>query len=681
MSYPRIRKLLASGFGCAAVAVPAGACGPFFPNQLLFNGGASVTWAPVADFTREINRITPPKAAFAALLPAGKADVFDQSAAVDLADLREALLALHTPEDQRTVTLAHYATARAALAGHARKVSDDRNDAPASRPAPIDLDVPAGLPPQFTQYFRGLVLYHNHKMDEARAAWVAVLTLPPQQRRQRCVWAQFMIGKSYLDNDPAKAVAAFAQVRELVKQRLPDSLGLATASLGWEAGAEFRQGHDGQAIKLYLDQWAAGDPTAINSLAIVCGSVFASKDSGLLNRLAGDPLAARVLTAYAVAQGGHFRASPKADAMRAWLAAVEASGAAVMVGAERMAWAAYQAGDMATASRWVNKAAPDEPMVLWINAKLLLRAGKVDAAAGMMARAARSFPEDERWQDAPGTYDPHQAKIEFSPAQRAGAELGVLELGRGHYVDALDQLLKNGWWLDAAYIAERVVTEDELIAYVGRNCPDGTHPELRHLLARRLTRDGRWKQARPYFPPELRPRLDSYIAGIRDGHDAKLTPQKRAASLWEAARIARKDGMPLMGTELTPDGFTYAGQYNEGGMPEARRKLKDPLLPPRTEELDRSMQSAAAPPRRWHYRYIAADHAWAAAQLMPDDTDALAAVLCEAGRWLKADDPKTADRFYKALVTRCRDTELGRQAEQKHWFPELSRPPKTGTAG
>jgi hypothetical protein len=680
MSYPKIRKLLVTGLGCAVVATPARACGPFFPNQLLFNGGASVTWAPVADFTREINRITPPRAAFVAQLPAGKADVFDQSAAVDLADLREALIALHTPEDQRTVILAHYATARVALAEYSRKVSDDRNDAPASRPAPINLDIPDGLPPQFAQYIRGVVLYHNHKMHEARAAWEAVLTLPPQQRRQRCLWAQFMIGKSYLDDDPAKAVAAFAQVRELVKQGLPDSLGLAAASLGWEAQAEFRQEHDVQAIKLYMDQWSVGDPTAMQSLAIVCGAAFASKDPRLLNRLAGDALAARVLTAYAVAQGVRFRAPPRAEVMRAWLAAVEASGTARVVGAERMAWGAYQAGDMEAAQRWINKAAPDAPMVPWIQAKLLLRAGSLDAAAGMMARAARSFPEDERWADAPGTYDPHQARVELSPARRAGAELGVLELGRGHYVDALDQLLKSGWWLDAAYVAERVVTEDELITYVERNCSQGQHPELGHLLARRLTRSGRWKEARPYFPNELRLRLDEYVQAIREGHNAKLAAEKRAACLWQAARIARKDGMPLMGSELTPDGFTYDGQYNEQGLPEARRKLKDPLLPPRSDELQRSERSAVVPARRWHYRYIAAEHAWAAAQLMPDDTDSLAAVLCEAGGWLKA-DPKLADRFYKALVTRCRNTELGRQAEQKHWFPEAIHKPKAATAG
>jgi hypothetical protein len=42
-----------------------------------------------------------------------------------------------------------------------------------------------------------------------------------------------------------------------------------------------------------------------------------------------------------------------------------------------------------------------------------------------------------------------------------------------------------------------------------------------------------------------------------------------------------------------------------------------------------------------------------------------------AGSWLKSRDPKAADKFYKALVWRCRRTVLGKAADLKRWFPEL----------
>jgi len=66
---------------------------------------------------------------------------------------------------------------------------------------------------------------------------------------------------------------------------------------------------------------------------------------------------------------------------------------------------------------------------------------------------------------------------------------------------------------------------------------------------------------------------------------------------------------------------------------------------------------------------VAADHAWAAMQLMPDDSDELARLCTEAGGWLKGRDPDAADRFYKALVTRCASTDLGKQAAALRWFP------------
>ena len=55
---------------------------------------------------------------------------------------------------------------------------------------------------------------------------------------------------------------------------------------------------------------------------------------------------------------------------------------------------------------------------------------------------------------------------------------------------------------------------------------------------------------------------------------------------------------------------------------------------------------------------------------MPDDSEETAKVLCTAGGWLKALDPKAANRFFKALVTRCGETALGREAKRTKWFPK-----------
>jgi hypothetical protein len=55
----------------------------------------------------------------------------------------------------------------------------------------------------------------------------------------------------------------------------------------------------------------------------------------------------------------------------------------------------------------------------------------------------------------------------------------------------------------------------------------------------------------------------------------------------------------------------------------------------------------AVPEKRFHYRYRAAQLAWWAAALMPNDSEETAAVLAEAGGWLKRGDPKTAEAFIR----------------------------------
>ena len=89
----------------------------------------------------------------------------------------------------------------------------------------------------------------------------------------------------------------------------------------------------------------------------------------------------------------------------------------------------------------------------------------------------------------------------------------------------------------------------------------------------------------------------------------------------------------------------------------------------------RRLRENKTPEKRFHYRYVACNHAWDAAALMPDESDATARVLAEAGGWIKYRDPMGALRFYKALITRCGTTAIGKDAAARHWFkPESPKP-------
>jgi len=90
-------------------------------------------------------------------------------------------------------------------------------------------------------------------------------------------------------------------------------------------------------------------------------------------------------------------------------------------------------------------------------------------------------------------------------------------LSRSEFTQALDALLRSGFWQDAAYVAERVLTTAELKNYVDENWSapavesdqsDTRGKDIRYLLARRLTREMHSDKAREYYPEGWRPRFD-----------------------------------------------------------------------------------------------------------------------------------------------------------------------------
>jgi len=686
------------------VAVPARACGPFLPDSIVERDDIILA-APKATFAKELARIEPSMpVGFKAVPPTRKGqwprestseNYAVQTALADDADLRQALTDRRVPEDDAAAILANYRAARMAIAEYItafatwnvwRTWTWDKEKSSAPKPRFQPPDVPAGLPDEFAEYLRGAILYHQGSPADARVSWQKVLQLDPSQRHWRSTWAAFMLGKSLVDDDPAKAVEWLRLTRKLAKDGFADSLGLASSSIGWEARAllHMKPPRFVEAIELYVEQMSGGEPTASASLQRAVAKVLVAKDDDL-TPLARNVTTRRVITAYFISRGGPWQPNPDAKARGKWLAAVEAAKVAVAEDAERFALVAYQLGEMDVAKRWLAVAPPDSVMTHWLHAKLLLRDGKLAEASEELALAAPKLPLPASLSTWPRFRDIGLGDMAGVPPEaRIRGELGSLRLARGKYTEALDALLSAGDWLDSAYIAERVLTADELKTYVDAlppaalktgNVPEECRGQLRHLLARRLARLGRFEEARAYFSPELQPGLDEYVRGLRDGNNARLAKEKQAEALWSAARVARSHGMELLGTELEPDSYIYGGSYEES-RPDPAMAVGNKLVPSSPDERARVAASRIEPDKRFHYRYVAADLAWRAAAMMPDESDETANVLCVAGTWLKDRDPKAADRFYKALVTRCGKTALGKKAKTLHWFPVIAPTPR-----
>jgi hypothetical protein len=102
----------------------------------------------------------------------------------------------------------------------------------------------------------------------------------------------------------------------------------------------------------------------------------------------------------------------------------------------------------------------------------------------------------------------------------------------------------------------------------------------------------------------------------------------------------------------------------------ARRGVEVKLCQEPTPDELKRLENTAPPQKRFHYRHRAAELGWWAASLMPNDSDKTAHILNTAGGWLKNRAPQEANRFYQALVIRCGNTRLGKQAAARNWFPE-----------
>jgi tetratricopeptide (TPR) repeat protein len=563
------------------------------------------------------------------------------------------------------------------------------------RPVPSGLTVPQPLLPEFADYLEGALAYHEGRHDDAVRAWERLLGRPEKERQFRSTWAAFMIGKVCLLSDRDRAVKSFQLTRDLAARGFEDRLGLAASSLGWEAYVEAARDRYAQALILYAQQLRTGDPGALVSLRLTCADVLDEPEA--LVRVAGNPAARGIFTAWIVSRNPEGR--------NAWEKALAAADVRDVQGADRLAWAAYLSGDFAAAAAWLDRAPEPSPISKWVRARLLLRGGKLDEARDLLAEAARDLPGLGIDMDDAMQIVYETGEVLAAP-QRALGEEAVVRVAQQDYTGALDRLLRAGYWMDAAYLAEQVLTPDELKAYVDATWPADlaakyeppvsdlgepllvggyTSPEperlardVRSLLGRRLAREGRLRDALGYVLPDRRPVLERLAGHVEAGRDRKRPAAERGRELFQAACLTRHKGMHLTGTEVEPDWTLVEGDYNVAewtfGSRDARRKNR--LLRETPGESARVKRNRVKPWRRFHYRYRAADLAWEAAGLLPSG-DEKAGMLATAGSWIEHSDPQAADRFYKQLVRCCGSTELGREADELRWFPEANACPVT----
>lgn len=581
---------------------------------------------------------------------------------------------------------------------------------------------------EFSNYHRGAWAYRNKQWDEARKEWENLLKRPEQDRHYRTVWAAFMLGKVALKtNDYQGATQWFERTRELAKAGFADSLGLAADSYGWQGRSEWKQDHPEKAAPLFLTQLALGEESAVVSLKALIpdrdpvegmlnygprSEEEASnwtdehkreeeqKEIAKLGTAAKDPLLRRLVTVHilATASTPDLESSEQTNApvnrCARWLDMIKAENLAGVEDAEYLGWLAYNNGDYKSAAHWLELSKSDSAAALWLKAKLQRRAGKLVDATNTMAQAVESLKNSPYYNNKSDLSEaPH-----WGFAQSASGDLGGLRLARADFIQALDVLFKGKLWEDAAFVAERVLTTNELKQYVDALAPaekpkegEDYNEKLRYLLGRRLVREDRYAEAKPYLSLPYDKVLDKYVKALRDGTNEKLSKTERAHAWFTAAWLARYDGMQLMGTETSPDSFAYGGDFEMPDLAKQRRtgvyqtvsydkqgnerKKNLPVaLKASPKEIQRLNANKIEPDIRFHYRLIAGALAMKAAALLPDNSEELADVVNQAGVWVKDRDEKTGNRYYQMIDHRCAKTKIGRTDMAKHWFVDLEGP-------
>jgi hypothetical protein len=736
----RFVKLLAAVGMAFCLVGGLHATGYFGPNIYLDDGGKNVAGSPEFYWGLEVRRISRD------FHPPEKLVVSKEAAQINEEEERTKKTSENTTETDlkdfdSAVQEARIKPADAATVKEQHKQARAALDATASgTPTPL----PAEFDSEFADYHKGAAAYLNQQWDEARAAWENLLKRPEQDRHYRTVWAAFMLGKVALkEKDFPTATQWFQRTRELAKAGFADSSGLAAESYGWEGRAEWKQDHPEKAAPLFMNQLALGDASAVVSLkAVIPDREPASgllnygpepeerekwtdeqkreeerKETAKLKVAAQDPLLRRLVTVHilatAVSPDYYYTEGlkkPEVNRSARWFNIIQQANLSRIEDAEYLGWISYNAGDYKGAAHWLELSKADSAAALWLKAKLQLRAGKFADATNTMARAveimktspAYTSHEGEEW----ATEDLFAKGEYWGFASRASGDLGGLRLARGDFVQALDVLFRGQLWEDAAFVAERVLTTNELKQFVDA-LPKTEPPKegedynkkLRYLLGRRLVREDRYADAEQYLPPPYDKVLEKYVKALKDGANEKLSKTERAHAWFTAAWLARYDGMELMGTEGAPDAFAESGSfempdlakerrsgayqtiaydkegkasYDENGNP--KMKSVPAVLKASTKEIQRLNTNKISPDIRFHYRLIAGALAIKAAALLPDNSEELADIVNQAGMWVKDRDEKVANRYYQVLDHRCAKTKIGQTARAKHWFVDQQGP-------
>lgn len=704
-----------------SILVPSHGCGPFFPDTVLNRPQAALDTPPVS-YLHGLFRIAGKPATESEENPEHP---FLRQIPLESAELREVWRQAGVSQDEIDRRILHYESVRQQLLDPIADAGE--MDFPTHVDQPLALPVrPLGdeFPADVADYVEAARLHAMGQKEDARTLWKSILERPPAERKMRAAWAAWMLAKT--SSDLNECLGWYTRVETEIESGATDVIGLRGAAKAWRAAK--MDNEPIQALQFYYDAFVSGKTTAALDIRRVSRKLVGLGDPTLFATAAADPLIRRLVNLDLQASVDGPRQvdiapsppNPTNGPPIAWLAALETHAELPLDDGPRIAWALYSAGRFEESRKWLALSPKNDALGIWLQAKFDLRDGKLEAANQHLAQAVDMQSKDADWSPQNPDFEDYWT---FGVKERHGAnqgrllaDAGIVALANKDYLTAFESFRRGGFREDATYLAESVISTDGLIKHVRTVAPAwsvppeenetidpftcltlntefypnriGTDNQLRYLLARRLARENRLKEAREFMPPQLLPLLDHYIALDHARRSRRYSGEVAAAVIRRQALIHRHFGAELFSTDGAPDGgardwafaateFSSARRFQKGWVPDwttdaiyiAAEKPEDQAIPPVTnDEIRRVGLYAVASTKRYHYRYAAAELAWEAAKSLPKNHPLLPRLYNTAGQWLSLRDPDAADRFYQAMIRRGANTPEGQEAEAKRWF-------------
>jgi hypothetical protein len=588
-------------------------------------------------------------------------------------------------------------------------------------------------PPAFKAYLTSLTVSRLDALNQMEL----LLALPPAERKPLEAIAKYRRARlsmnlddwAMLTDDHAKArlvkiredlsdVATHASAGSLDPCKISENAVYwiaYTRSMILSASRLVRMGEAdfGGAFAAYLKMPMRGEGNAVNSSYRLASRLCAQPD---LSAYVNDPDLRRLITIYLAAGGSnntdhrmnYFEAK---DVSAAWLDALAKAEVDLGFDLIRIAMLQHRTGRWQECLTTTRRLPVDEPMAMLLASRCSLRLnGDIDVSRKILdvAGGAQTTIPVRDLSKAPGHAIPEEdftEHVELSEKtklrQRTEGERAMIELAQGRFAEALEFFAKGDYTEETSFVAECVMTIDELKAFVDERrkaAPTGTTkgPAIddrfptKKILASRLFRAGRLEEALDYVAPEIRAQAHNYVFMMRLAERTDIADRTKADAYWRAALIINQIGEEILHASFGLDwtGATDEPQWYIGyGLLPLKRLQPDSstritLITSPTREEALRVQTWLAEHIEKPVRserdasYAVFDLALKAARSLPNNDPAGGQILQFAGNLLKFVEPKAANPAYVLLATRFKQTPYGEHALNRHWFSkERPNPP------